>query len=58
MNLRATVHALAATEASLMKLGVYQRIIVIYVYFKFHKILFSSYLVMVNFMDFKSIQWL
>ena len=43
------------TEASLMKIDLHQHITVIYVYFKFYKNLFGSYLVMANFMDFKSI---
>ena len=34
------------TEASQTKLDVHQRIIVIYICFKFHEILFSDYLVM------------
>ena len=40
------------------KLDFQQGIIMIYIYFKFHKILFGRYLVMANFMDFKSIQGL
>ena len=46
------------TEASPTNLNVHQHTIVIYTYFKFHKILFISYLVMAYSMDFKSIQGL
>ena len=35
-----------------------QRLIVIYIYFKFHEIRFRGYLVIANYMDFKSIQGL
>ena len=41
-----------------MKLGVLQRLVVIYFYFKFHEIKFRGYLVTANYMDFKSIQGL
>ena len=41
-----------------MKLGVLQRLIVIYIYFKFNEIQFGGYLVIANYMDFKSIQGL
>ena len=41
-----------------MALEVHQRLKVIYFYFKFHKIQFRGYLVIVNYMDFKSIQGL
>ena len=41
-----------------MKLKLYQRLIVIYIQFKFHEIQFRGYLVMANYMDFKSIQGL
>ena len=34
------------SKANLTKLDVHQRVIVIYIYNKFHEILFSSYLVM------------
>ena len=39
-----------------MKRDVYQRLIVIYIYYKFHEIRFRGYLVMANYIDFKSIQ--
>ena len=41
-----------------IKLDVHQYLIVIYIYFKFHKIQFKGYLVIANYMDFKSIQGL
>ena len=41
-----------------MKLDVHQRLIVIYIYYKFHEIWFRGYLVIANYMDFKSIQGL
>ena len=41
-----------------MKLDVLQRLIVIYIYFKFHEIRFRGYLVIANYMDFQSIQGL
>ena len=41
-----------------MKLDVLQRLIVIYFYFKFHEIQSTGYLVIANYMDFKSIQGL
>ena len=44
--------------ASLMKPDVLQRLRVIYIYFKFHEIQFRGYLVIANYMDFKSIQGL
>ena len=44
------------TNASLTKLDVHQWLIVIYIYFKFHEIQFRSYLVIANYMDFKSVQ--
>ena len=37
---------MCTTEDSLTKLDVHQCVIVIYIYIKFHKILFCSYLVM------------
>ena len=43
---------------SLLKLNVLQCLTVIYFHFKFHKIQFSGYLVIANYMDFKSIQGL
>ena len=46
------------TEASLMKLILHQHITVIDIYFQFYENLFSSYVVMANFMDFKPIEWL
>ena len=41
-----------------MKLDMLQRLIVIYFYFKFYEIQFRGYLVIANYMDFKSIQGL
>ena len=38
-------------KTSLMKLDVLQRLIVIYIYFKFHEIRFRGYLVIANYMD-------
>ena len=46
------------TVTILTKPDVHQRVIGIYMYFKFHENMFSSYLVMANFMGFKSIQGL
>ena len=41
-----------------MKRDVHQRFLVISIYFKFHEIRFRGYVVLVNFVDFKSIQGL
>ena len=41
-----------------IKCGVHQRLIAIYIYFKFHEIRFRAYLVTAKRMDFKSIQGL
>ena len=46
------------TKASLTKLYVHQCHIVIYIHFMFHKNRFRGYLVIANYMDFKSIQGL
>ena len=40
------------------ELDVHQRLIVIYIYLKFHEIRFRVYLVIANYMDFKLIQGL
>ena len=45
-------------QTSLIKIDMLQRLIVIYIYFKFHEIQFRGYLVMANYLDFKSIQGL
>ena len=41
-----------------MKLTVIQRLIVIYIYIRFHEIQFKGDLVIANYMDFKSVQGL
>ena len=46
------------TKASLAKLDMHQRLIVIYIWFKFHEIQFRGYLVIAKYMDFKSTQGL
>ena len=46
------------TGTGTMKHDVHQHLIVIYIYFKFPEIRLRGYLVMSNYMDFKSIQGL
>ena len=58
MDFKFTGYSSYSTIANLTNLDVHQCIIVICIYFTFHKILFGSYIVMANFMDFKSIQGL
>ena len=43
-------------QTSLTKRHMHQRLAMIYIYFKFHRIRFKSDLVIVNYVDFKSIQ--
>ena len=45
-------------QSSLTKLDVHQCLAVIYIQFKFHEIRFRGYLVIDNYIDFKSIQGL
>ena len=44
------------TDDILMKLYVHWNVILIHIWFNFHEVLATDYVIMVNFMDFKSIQ--
>ena len=56
MNSRTITHELP--QASLTKLDVHQRLMMIYICFKFHEIPFRGYFETANFTDFKSVQGL
>ena len=43
-------------QTSLTKSNMHQRLVMIYICFKFHRIRFKSDLVIINYVDFKSIQ--